>query len=199
MNMPDDTFSNTEKQVALELARTSLEAAVQGKDLPPLELDKLPQRFQQKGATFITLTRLGELRGCIGTLEAYQPLAEDIREHAVAAALNDHRFPPVRPEELDQIHIEISRLTEPVELIYDDPQDLIAKLQPGIDGVVLRDGWRRATFLPQVWEKLPDPAEFLDHLCYKMGADPGLWRRKKLEIQVYHVEEFHEFPVSKKG
>lgn len=199
MNMPDDTFSNTEKQVALELARSSLEAAVRGKDLPPLELDKLPSRFQQKGATFITLTRLGELRGCIGTLEAYQPLAEDIREHAVAAAINDHRFPPVRPEELDQIHIEISRLTEPVELIYDDPQDLIDNLQPGIDGVVLRDGWRRATFLPQVWEKLPDPAEFLDHLCYKMGADPGLWRRKKLEIQVYHVEEFHEIPVSKKG
>ena len=96
------------------------------------------------------------------------------------------------PEELSQIEIEISRLTLPVPLEYSTPEDLLAKLRPGIDGVLLRDGVRRATFLPQVWEKIPDPAEFLDNLCYKMGVSPELWRKKHLDVSIYRVEEFHE-------
>ena len=144
------------------------------------------------GASFLTLTIRGELRGCIGTLEAYQSLADDVREHAVSAALEDPRFPPVRESELGKIRIEVSRLTPPRPLEYSDSEDLPRKLRPRIDGVVLKDNFRRATFLPQVWEKIPDPAEFLDSLCAKMGASPNLWRRTKLQALVYQVEEFHE-------
>ena len=134
----------------------------------------------------------GELRGCIGALEPYQPLAEDVREHAVAAALEDYRFPQVQEKELAKIAVEVSRLTVPVPLEYTDHDDLLAKLHPGVNGVILRDGFRRATFLPQVWDKIPAPAEFLANLCYKMGAAPDTWREKHLDVLVYQVEEFHE-------
>jgi len=136
--------------------------------------------------------RADSWRGCIGALEPYQSLAQDVREHAVAAALEDPRFPPVNDRELGRINIEVSRLTRPVPLPYTDANDLLSRLRPHVDGVILRDSFRRATFLPQVWEKIPDPAEFLSNLCYKMGADPELWRRKHLEVLVYQVEEFHE-------
>ncbi len=190
--MDEEKLSEEEKRLLLKLARQALEHGVRGEELPPLDLKSLPPRLQEDGASFVTLTRHGELRGCVGALEPYQPLAEDVREHAIAAALRDYRFPPVRPEELPEIHIEVSRLTIPVPLEYDSPEDLLARLRPGIDGVVLRHGMRRATFLPQVWEKVPDPAEFLTHLCYKMGVDPDLWKREKLDVRIYRVEEFHE-------
>ena len=181
-----------EQRTLLELARQALEDGVRGQKLPPLDLQSLPPRLQEQGASFVTLTINGNLRGCIGALEPYQPLAEDVREHAVAAALQDYRFPNVQPEELPQIKLEVSRLTPPVPLAYNTPEDLLSKLRPGIDGVVLRDGSRRATFLPQVWEKLPDPADFLDNLCYKMGAVSDLWRKRHLDVSIYQVEEFHE-------
>lgn len=188
----DDQLTAEEKQALLRLARQALEHGVRGERLPPLELKSLPPRLQAEGASFVTLTVQGALRGCIGTLEPYQPLAEDVCEHAVAAALQDYRFLPVQPDELKDIHIEISRLTIPAPLAYTTPEDLLAKLRPGVDGVVLRDGIRRATFLPQVWEKVSGAAEFLDQLCLKMGAEPDLWRRKHLEVLIYQVEEFHE-------
>lgn len=186
-------LTEQEKQYLLRLARQTVEAAARRQPLPAIHPQEVPPRLMDKGASFVTLTtRHGALRGCIGALEPYQPLVEDVREHAEAAALADPRFPPVRPEEVDQLHIEISRLTIPEPLLYDQPQDLPRLLRPGVDGVVLRDGFRRATFLPQVWEKIPDPVEFLDNLCYKMGAPGNLWRRKKLEVLTYQVEEFHE-------
>jgi AmmeMemoRadiSam system protein A len=188
----EDALTQEEQQLLLRLAREALERGVRGETLPSLDASSLPPRLQEAGATFITLTRDGELRGCIGTLEPYQPLAEDVREHAVAAALEDPRFPPVRESELDRIQIEVSRLTRPVPLEYRDAGDLLSKLRPHVDGVILRDGSRRSTFLPQVWEKIPDPAEFLENLCYKMGTDPHLWRKKHPEVLVYQVEEFHE-------
>lgn len=190
--MAEDKLTNDEKLTLLCLARQALECGVRGQKLTPLDLPSLTPRLQSCGTSFITLTIEGELRGCIGGLEPCQPLAQDVREHAVAAALQDYRFPVVCPEELPHIKLEISRLTVPVPLEYYSPEDLLGKLHPGIDGVVLRDGLRRATFLPQVWEKLPDPAGFLDSLCYKMGAAPDLWRRKHLDVLVYQVEEFHE-------
>jgi AmmeMemoRadiSam system protein A len=190
--MAEDRLTTEEKQILLRLARQALEAGVRGEGLPPLDLESLPGRLREEGVSFVTLTSGGNLRGCIGALEPYQPLAEDVREHAVAAALQDYRFPNVRPEELSQIEIEVSRLTLPIPLEYTTPEDLLSKLRPGIDGVLLRDGSRRATFLPQVWEKLPDPADFLDNLCYKMGASSGLWRTKHLDVSIYQVEEFHE-------
>jgi len=115
-----------------------------------------------------------------------------VREHAIAAALEDYRFPPVRPEELDRICIEVSVLSQPQPLEYTTPDELLSRLRPHVDGVILQDGLHRATFLPQVWEKIPDPADFLANLCYKMGAAPDLWRRKHLDVFTYQVEEFHE-------
>lgn len=187
-----DRLTPEEQRTLLRLARQAMETAVRGERLPPLEVSALTPRLRELGASFVTLTVGGDLRGCIGALEAYQPLAQDVREHAIAAALEDFRFRPVSPGELDDIQIEVSRLTAPVPLEYKDADDLLAKLRPHVDGVILRDGPHRATFLPQVWEKIPDRAEFLDNLCYKMGAAPGLWRHKRLNVQIYQVEEFHE-------
>lgn len=188
----NEKLSSEEKQLLLELARQALQQGVSGRALPPIDLSTLPESLRQPGATFVTLTHHGELRGCVGTLEAYQPLAEDVREHAVAAALQDFRFPPVSADEVPGLEIEISWLTPPKPLEYSDAQDLMKRLRPGIDGVLLRDSIRRATFLPQVWEKLPDPAQFLDHLCMKMGLEANAWLYKKLNVYTYQVEEFHE-------
>jgi AmmeMemoRadiSam system protein A len=181
-----------EQRILLHLAREAMEHGVKGKGLPPLDKSSLPASLLEEGSSFVTLTMRGQLRGCIGSLEPYQSLAEDVREHAVAAALQDPRFPPVRENELSGIQIEVSRLTRPIPLEYKDEKDLLSKLCPHVDGVVLRDGSHRATFLPQVWEKIPDRAEFLSNLCYKMGADPDLWRSKHLEVLTYRVEEFRE-------
>ena len=181
-----------EKQILLRLAREALRRGVEGKEPPAVDLESAPAGLRAPGASFVTLTVRGALRGCIGALEPYQPLAMDVREHALAAALEDPRFPPVTANELDEIDIEISRLTMPASLNYRDTDDLLNRLRPNVDGVILRDGRRRATFLPQVWEKIPDKAEFLDNLCYKMGATPDTWRKKRLEVLTYQVEEFHE-------
>lgn len=181
-----------EQQTLLKLAREALEYGVRGKPLPPLDPALLNASLREQGASFVTLTIRGELRGCIGTLEAHQPLADDVREHAVAAALEDPRFPPVREGELSRIQIEVSRLTRPVPLTYTDGAELLTRLRPHVDGVILRDGFRRATFLPQVWEKIPDPADFLSNLCLKMGASANAWRIKPMEVLTYEVEEFHE-------
>ena len=183
-----------EQQILLRLAREAIERGVKGDELPPLDESLLPPYLCEEGSSFITLTLHGELRGCIGSLEPYQSLAKDVREHAIAAALKDPRFPPVQAEELSGIKIEISRLTRPIPLDYKDAEDLLSKLCPHVDGVILRDGSHRSTFLPQVWEKISDPAEFLSNLCYKMGANPDLWKSKHLDVFIYQVEEFHESP-----
>ena len=188
----DEKLTLEEKHTLLKLAREALETGARAQPLPPLDAASLTPLLRADGASFVTLTVGGNLRGCIGALEPYQPLAEDVREHAVAAALEDYRFPPVREPELAKIAIEVSRLTLPARLDYAGPDDLLAKLRPGMDGVILRDGVRRATFLPQVWEKIPDQAEFLANLCYKMGAASDTWQKKHLEVLVYQVEEFHE-------
>jgi len=188
----EDKLTPDEQKTLLRLAREALEHGVKGEDLPPLDFSILTPRLRAKGASFVTLTEAGQLRGCIGGLEPRRALAQDVRGHAVAAALQDPRFPPVEARELDRIHIEVSRLSRPVPLQYENAHDLLSRLRPHVDGVILRDAFRRATFLPQVWEKISDPAEFLDNLCFKMGANPGLWRKKHLEVLIYQVEEFHE-------
>ena len=190
--MSTDNLSEDERQTLLRIARESIQRAIKKEKLSPLDLNSMSGLLRANGASFVTLTIRGDLRGCIGALEPYQPLALDVREHAIASALDDPRFPPVTPSELDQIEVEISRLTVPERLEYKDADDLLAKLRPHVDGVILRDGFRRATFLPQVWDKIPDKADFLDNLCYKMGASPKLWKQKHLEVLIYQVEEFHE-------
>lgn len=181
-----------EQKILLRMAREAMERGVKGEELSPLDLASLPPRLCEEGSSFVTLTLLGQLRGCIGSLEPHQSLAEDVREHAIAAALKDPRFPPVRQDELSGIQIEVSRLTRPVLLDYRDADDLLSMLVPFVDGVVLRDGFHRATFLPQVWITIPNCADFLSNLCYKMGATPDLWRTRHLDVLTYKVEEFHE-------
>ncbi len=187
-----DKLNHDEQQTLLRLAREAMTLRVQGKKLPRLDLASLPEKLRENGASFITLTVRGALRGCIGALEPHQPLAEDVREHAAAAALEDPRFAPVSESELSAIQIEISRLTLPVPLEYTDADDLLSKLKPHVDGVILRDAFHRATFLPQVWEKIPDPVEFLNQLCWKMGLSENAWRTRHLDVLTYQVEEFHE-------
>ncbi len=191
--MMPDRLTPEEQKTLLSLARQSIEIATQGEPLPQLDLMSYSPCLQEWGVTFVTLTEDGDLRGCVGALEAYQPLVEDVREHAMAAALNDYRFAPVRPDEVKALHIEISRLTTPLPLEYQDANDLLEKLHPGQDGVLIRAGvYARATFLPQVWEKLSDPAEFMTHLCLKMGGPGNLWRRQRLNVFIYQVEMFEE-------
>lgn len=188
----ENRLSDEERNVLLQLARRSLKAAAAGQPGPVVKLDELSPALREPGAAFVTLTIHGDLRGCVGALEPYQPLAEDVCEHAMAAAVEDYRFPPVQLEEVDRIKIEISRLTLPQNLEYSHPPDLLRLLRPHIDGVTLMDGMHRATFLPQVWEKLPDPEVFLAHLCDKMGVRPDAWRTRKMRVQIYQVEEFSE-------
>jgi uncharacterized protein len=185
-------FTDSEKQKLLQLARQALEYGVTGRTMPILDQSSLTPNLIEHGSSFVTLTINNELRGCIGALEAHQPLVEDVREHAIAAALQDPRFPPVQPSELDSIHLEISHLTTPQPLEYSSAEDLIKKLRPHVDGVILKNGQRRATFLPQVWEKLPDPVQFLEHLCQKMGMDAGAWRHIPMDVWVYQAEDFGE-------
>lgn len=188
----EDKLTVDEQKALLRMARDAMERGVRGEKLPPLDDSLLTPHLREDGASFVTLTKRGQLRGCIGALEAYQPLAQDVREHAIAAALEDPRFPPVSERELNAIEIEVSRLTRPVPLEYKDASDLLSRLRPHVDGVILRDTFRRATFLPQVWEKISDRVEFLENLCYKMGASPDLWRTKHLDVLTYQVEEFRE-------
>ncbi|HLA06582.1 MAG TPA: AmmeMemoRadiSam system protein A [Anaerolineales bacterium] len=191
----DDKLSPEEQQTLLRLARDAMTRGVKGERMPPLADSSFSLRLREQGASFVTLTVDGELRGCIGALEPYQSLAEDVCEHAVAAALEDPRFPPVTVDELNGIRIEVSRLTRPTALVYKDAEDLLSKLRPHVDGVVLRDAHgRRATFLPQVWKTIHHPADFLTNLCYKMGASESAWRTKHLDVFIYQVEEFHESP-----
>lgn len=190
--MPERHLTDNDKKFLLKLARESIESYVNNRPLPNFDKKALSQVLQEDGASFVTLTYKGYLRGCVGALDPYQCLTEDVREHAIAAAFEDYRFPPVRAAEVGDIKIEISYLTRPEVIKYNNPIDLLEILRPNIDGVVIRDGMRRATFLPQVWEKIPDPEEFLEQLCIKMGSSPDLWRRKKLDVLTYQVEEFHE-------
>ncbi len=193
-----DTAGTTPKieaeaqQMLLRLARQALEAAASDRRLPALDAERLPPALRLPGASFVTLTKAGALRGCIGALQATTSLAEDVREHALAAATEDYRFIPVQPDEVGEIEIEVSILTDPQPLAYDRPEDLLRLLRPGLDGVILTSGARRATFLPQVWEKVPDPELFLRMLCEKAGLRPDAWRRGDLQVLTYQVESFHE-------
>ncbi|MEL7590516.1 MAG: AmmeMemoRadiSam system protein A [Anaerolineaceae bacterium] len=188
----DTPLIDSEKRFLLTLARETIANALQNLPEPEVDEEHLSPSLCAYGASFVTLTRHGSLRGCIGSLEAHQCLALDVREHAYQAAFEDYRFQPLSAEEFLDTRIEVSRLTVPVPLEYEKPADLPGLLKPGVDGVILQDGYRRATFLPQVWEQLPNEVEFLSHLCAKMEAPADLWCKKKLGVSIYRVEEFHE-------
>jgi len=148
--------------------------------------------FQEKRGVFVTLHEKGQLRGCIGSLSGYRSIVDGVRENSINAAFNDYRFGPVTDDELAILEIEVSILTEPRTLEYEGADQLLARLRPGVDGVIIRQGGASATFLPQVWEQLPEPADFLNHLCRKAGLSPQEWRRGGLEVQTYQVQYFVE-------
>ena len=148
--------------------------------------------FQVHSGTFVTLKIGGQLRGCIGSLVGRESLVDGVRSNAVNAAFNDPRFSRLTNKELDRISIEVSVLTEPQILDYSDPEDLIDKLRPDIDGVTIRKGHAAGTFLPQVWEQLPEPRTFLSHLCMKAGLPSDAWQQGDLEVETYQVQYFQE-------
>jgi AmmeMemoRadiSam system protein B/AmmeMemoRadiSam system protein A len=147
--------------------------------------------LEQRGATFVTLTRDGKLRGCIGSLEAVRPLGRDVAENALGAAFRDPRFPRMSADEWPRCSVEVSLLSAPKRLEFEDEADLLRKLEPGIDGVILECDERRATFLPQVWESLPDRRAFLAELVKKAGL-PADTRLARCKVSRYRVEKFHE-------
>jgi len=192
MDRPSGTLDTEHRTILLNLARQAVELASAGRLGPAVPLDDLPEALRASRATFVTLTRQGALRGCIGGLQATLPLAQDVVEHARAAATEDFRFYPVRPEETAELEIEVSILSEPVPLDYQHSDELLTRLRPGVDGVILTSGLNRATFLPQVWEKVAQPSVFLDMLCEKAGLPRRAWRTGHPDILTYQVESFHE-------
>ena len=176
----------------LGVARRTIERALSNERASEETDTDLPPVFLERRGTFVTLTINGNLRGCIGHIIPRESLIEGIRVNAVNAAFRDPRFRPLSREELDRVRVEISILTEPKPLSYSDARDLLAKLRPGIDGVIIKKGYREATFLPQVWDQLPDKKEFLTHLCLKAGLSGDEWKSGDLEVRVYQVQAFEE-------
>lgn len=151
-----------------------------------------PDPEQEKpGASFVTLTQDGRLRGCIGSLEAYRPLAEDVAANAVAAAFHDTRFTPLTRHEWASTRVEVSQLERPVQMDFANEEAAISRLRPGLDGVILTLGMRRATFLPQVWESLPEPRQFLAHLKQKAGLPADFWD-ERITLARYGVRKWKE-------
>ncbi len=163
------------KQPLLSLARESIIYGLLHHQPATVKLDRYPKTLQQRGASFVTLEKQGMLRGCIGTLEAYRPLAIDVAENAFAAAFRDPRFTPVQADEINDLQIHISLLTAPEPLPAKDQAELLHRLQPGIDGIILHEGNHRATFLPSVWESLPEPHQFITQLKLKAGLPADYW------------------------
>ena len=192
--MTTNQLNDDEGALLIALARNTLEVNLT-EAADPMDTGKMihthPGLKRQTG-TFVTLTLNGQLRGCIGNLTATESIAQGVRNNAISAAFHDHRFKPLTPAELAEIHIEVSILSEPVPLWFADGDDLVAKLRPHVDGVILRKGNRGATFLPQVWEQLPEPTDFLAHLCRKAGLPGDAWTKPGIEISTYQVQYFEE-------
>jgi AmmeMemoRadiSam system protein A len=193
IDMPEVMLNEEEKTYLLRFARQVITQTLRGIDAEWVSSGEMSAQLKKPGAAFVTLhTRDGLLRGCIGSLRARVPLIEDVENNAKAAAFEDPRFPPLSLRELPNIIIEISVLSPPRPLRYSDAADLLQKLRPGVDGVVLEKDWHRATFLPQVWDQLPKPTEFLGNLCYKAGLPANAWKDNDIKISTYQVEEFSE-------
>jgi len=176
----------------LQEARTTIQGALSGEKAQKGKDADLPPLFHQKRGTFVTLTIGGNLRGCIGHIIPQESLLEGIRENAINAAFKDPRFRPIDKEEWKRVHIEISILTDPKPLSYSGAEDLLHKVRPGVDGVIIKKGYYQATFLPQVWDQLPRKEEFLTHLCLKAGLGGHEWKKGQLEISTYQVQAFEE-------
>jgi AmmeMemoRadiSam system protein A len=187
MVIPEDV-----RHFLLTAARQSLEACVNRMARP--QPKDVPAIAREKCGCFVTLTVHGQLRGCIGYLEGIAPLYEAVIQNAENAATKDYRFEPVEPRELKEISVEISVLTPPVPLEFAGPDDLLSKLVPNEDGIILHSGMHQSTFLPQVWEQLPDKVQFLEHLAVKGGMAKDGW--KTASVKRYRAIHFSE-PLGK--
>jgi AmmeMemoRadiSam system protein A len=188
---PAPLLAPEQRRALLRLARDSIaHGLATGRPLP-VQVDAQPAPLRAERAAFVTLHEDGQLRGCIGHLDAVAPLAVDVADNAYAAAFRDPRFPPLGADELDRIHIEISVLTPAEPIDFADEQGLLDALEPGRDGVILAEGPRRGTFLPTVWEQLPDRRDFLSHLKQKAGLSPSHWS-DQVRAWRYRSEAFGE-------
>jgi hypothetical protein len=188
---PPSEYGPEDRRLLLALARGSIEHGLEHGRPRPVDLASLPGTLHRRRASFVTLHLGGDLRGCIGRLEATRPLAEDVAENAFAAAFTDPRFPPLASAELPRVHLDISVLGEPERLTFTDEADLLRQLRPGVDGLILREAHLRGTFLPAVWASLPDPKQFLTHLKMKAGLLPEYWSAT-LEVWRYTAEAIEE-------
>ncbi len=185
-------YSIIQREFLLKLAREAINTYLEtGKELDINE-SEIDTTLKEDRGVFVTLTIKRALKGCIGHIEPIQPLYKDIIQNAIAAAFDDTRFDPLTKKELDSVHIEISVLSLPKALPYKDSTDLLSKLTPKKDGVIIKKGFNRATYLPQVWDDLPDKEAFLSSLCAKAGLDHDEWKKGKLEVETYTVEMFEE-------
>lgn len=162
-----------QRATLLGIARDSIEHGLREQTPLPVQVNDFEAALRVERATFVTLHRHGLLRGCIGMLEACRPLVVDVAANAFAAAFEDPRFAPLSASELDELAIHISILSPPEPMAIASEEDLLRQLRPGVDGLIIQDGYRKATFLPSVWEELPDPTEFLAHLKRKAGLRSG--------------------------
>ncbi|VVB76267.1 Uncharacterised protein [uncultured archaeon] len=183
-------LDDTESNYCTALARRSIEFGLLNDSLFRLdagEVKSVPKKLLEKKACFVTITIDGNLRGCIGHLVAIQPLYLDIIENAFSAAFSDPRFSALSKKELQRIKIEVSVLTAPEELNFKSPNELLEKIAAGKDGLIITKGQRSATFLPSVWEELPNKEDFLSHLCMKAGLSDEEWLSPGLRVQRYYA------------
>ncbi len=187
-----DAYTGKQRKFLIELARKTITNVAADGRLPEVDPAKIDAKLKETRACFVTLTKGGRLRGCIGSIFPRTARYQSVSNNAQSAAARDPRFPAVEPDELDKIKIEISVLTLPVRLEFKTPDELLAKLRPNVDGVVLRIGRRQSTYLPQVWKQLPEKESFLDRLTMKAGLPQTAWRNPDTMILVYQGEAFEE-------
>lgn len=182
-------LTESDKKTLLDVAKKSIQHGLIKHCALPIDLNEYNELLNDLGASFVTLNLNHQLRGCIGTLEAFQPLIKDVADHAFAAAFKDPRFTPVTPDEADRLEVHISILTKSTDIDFTDENDLLSQLQKGVDGLILQDGLHKATFLPSVWEQLPEPDDFLNHLKLKAGLDKNYWS-KNIKVSRYATISF---------
>jgi len=175
----------------LAVARRSISCGIDARAPVRIDLADYDEKLTTRTAVFVTLTSGGALRGCVGSLQPLQPLVQAVADSAFNAAFRDRRFAPLRADELPGIHIELSILTAPEPIAADSRRALLEQLRPGIDGLIIEDRGRRATFLPRVWEKIPVAEDFLDQLFLKAGLAAGHWSGS-LRLQRYQAHSFSE-------
>lgn len=180
-------YSPEEREILLNLARSTIAYGLQNHAVMPIDIYSYSENLQKIHASFVTLQIHKKLRGCIGSLQAYQPLIKDIVHNSYSAAFLDPRFHPLTRNEFNEIDIHISVLSEPQPMQFKSEEDLISQLHPGTDGLILSDNNRRGTFLPSVWESLPEPKIFLAHLKLKAGLPPNHWS-DTIKVERYTAE-----------